>query len=72
VWTSAGAEPLSLPHQPLDYRHYAQAQVLPVAKSIADAVEWDIGDFFPGKGGRGGSGGRQREGAGGQMELEFG
>jgi DNA polymerase-2 len=62
VWTSAGAEPLSLPHQPLDYRHYAQAQALPVAKSIADAVEWNIDDFFPGKGRR----------PGGQPELEFG
>jgi DNA polymerase-2 len=62
VWTSAGAEPVSLPHEALDYRHYAQAQVLPVAKSIADAVEWDIGDFFPAKGRR----------PGGQRELEFG
>jgi DNA polymerase-2 len=61
VWTSAGAEPVSLPHQPLDYRHYAQAQVLPVAKSIADAVEWDIGEFFPARGRRPGV----------QRELEF-
>jgi DNA polymerase-2 len=60
VWTVAGAEPLSLPHQALDYRHYAQAQVLPVAKSIADAAAWNIDDFFPGKGR-----------TGGQMELEF-
>ncbi|MDR2375712.1 MAG: DNA polymerase II [Treponema sp.] len=62
VWTGAGAEPLSLPHQALDYRHYAQAQVLPVAKSIADAVDWNIDDFFPGKNRR----------PGGQPELEFG
>jgi DNA polymerase-2 len=62
VWTGAGAEPLSLPHQALDYRHYAQAQVLPVAKSIADAVDWNIDDFFPGKG----------RGPDDQMEFEFG
>jgi DNA polymerase-2 len=62
VWTSAGAEPLSLPHQALDYRHYAQAQVLPVAKSIADAVDWNIDEFFPAKG-------REPDR---QPELEFG
>jgi DNA polymerase-2 len=63
VWTSQGAEPLSLPHGALDYRHYAQTQALPVAKSIADAAGWDISDeFFPGKG----------RGPGGQPELEFG
>ncbi|MDR1443492.1 MAG: DNA polymerase II [Treponema sp.] len=67
VWTGVGAEPLSLPHQPLDYRHYAQAQVLPVAKSIADAVEWNIGDLFPVKGRKQGGGNPDC----GQMELEF-
>ncbi|MDR1025189.1 MAG: DNA polymerase II, partial [Treponema sp.] len=74
VWTSAGAEPLSLPHQALDYRHYAQAQVLPVAKSIADAVEWNIDDLFPAKGRKPGSrkpGGGKQEQNNGQMELEF-
>jgi DNA polymerase-2 len=69
VWTGAGAEPLSLPHQPLDYRHYAQAQVLPVAKSIADAVEWNIDDLFPARGRK--PGGGKQEQSGGQMELEF-
>jgi DNA polymerase-2 len=64
LWTIAGAEPLSLPHQALDYRHYAQAQVLPVAKSIADAVGWNIDDFFPRKDGP--------KGEAGQPELEFG
>jgi DNA polymerase-2 len=61
VWTGAGAEPLSLPHGPLDYRHYAQAQVLPVAKSIADAAGWDMAEFFHKNSGL----------RGGQMELEF-
>jgi DNA polymerase-2 len=46
VWTLTGAEPVSLPHSPLDYGHYASVQVLPVAKSIADAAGWDMGDFF--------------------------
>jgi DNA polymerase-2 len=63
LWTIAGAEPLSLPHQALDYRHYAQAQVLPVAKSIADAAGWNIDDFFPRKDGP--------KGEAGQPELEF-
>jgi DNA polymerase-2 len=69
VWTAAGAEPLSLPHQALDYRHYAQAQVLPVAKSIADAVGWNIDDLFPRKGGPGAAGRKQEQT--GQPELEF-
>jgi hypothetical protein len=51
-----------LPHQALDYRHYAQTQALPVAKSIADAAGWNIDDFFPGRG----------RGPGVQPELEFG
>jgi DNA polymerase-2 len=67
VWTAAGAEPLSLPHQALDYRHYAQAQVLPTAKSIADAAGWSIDDLFPRKGGSPGAAGRQIV----QPELEF-
>ncbi|MDR1971614.1 MAG: DNA polymerase II [Treponema sp.] len=61
VWTLSGAEPASLPHGPLDYRHYAQAQVLPVAKSIADAAGWDLGEFFP----------RDRRKPKPQPELEF-
>jgi DNA polymerase-2 len=61
VWTTSGAEPAALPHGPLDYRHYAQAQLLPMAKSIADAAGWDMEEFF-----RKDSGLR-----GGQMELEF-
>jgi DNA polymerase-2 len=67
VWTSAGAEPLSLPHHPLDYRHYAQAQVLPVAKSIAAAAGWSIDDLFPPKGEA-----RRKQRQPGQPELEFG
>jgi hypothetical protein len=47
VWTDTGAEPVSLPHGPLDYEHYALTQVLPMAKSIADAAGWDMEDFFP-------------------------
>ncbi|MDR3193424.1 MAG: DNA polymerase II [Treponema sp.] len=46
VWTLGGAEPASLPHGPLDYGHYAAAQLLPVAKSIADAAGWDMEGFF--------------------------
>jgi hypothetical protein len=46
----------------LDYRHYALTQVLPVAKSIADAAGWNMEEFFRKDPGRKG---------GGQMELEF-
>jgi DNA polymerase-2 len=61
VWTAAGAEPIALPHQALDYHHYALTQVLPVAKSIADAAGWDMEEFFR----------KDPRGKGGQMELEF-
>jgi DNA polymerase-2 len=43
VWTQNGAEPAALPHGPLDYGHYALAQVLPVAQSIAAAAHWTAG-----------------------------
>jgi DNA polymerase-2 len=65
VWTFAGAEPASLPHGPLDYGHYAATQLLPVAKSIADAAGWDMEDLFrkiPGHG---------PNPSGGQMEFGF-
>jgi DNA polymerase-2 len=68
LWTEQGPEPASLPHAPLDYEHYIDSQILPVARSIADAAGW-TGDLFSRKGG-----GRQvwldREH--GQMELDFG
>jgi DNA polymerase-2 len=46
VWTLAGAEPASLAHGPLDYNHYAATQLLPVARSIADAAGWNMEGFF--------------------------
>jgi DNA polymerase-2 len=49
VWTVDGPEPVSLPHGALDYDHYTDSQVLPVARSIAAAVGWDTG-FFPERG----------------------
>jgi DNA polymerase-2 len=63
VWTETGAEPVSLPHAPLDYDHYVNSQVLPVAKSIADSLHWDMNSFF--------SKGKGRSPGSGQMELEF-
>jgi DNA polymerase-2 len=45
VWTASGAEPAVLPHAPLDYDHYAESQVLPVAGSIAAAAGWDTEMF---------------------------
>jgi DNA polymerase-2 len=69
VWTNTGAEPVSLPHGPLDYEHYVNSQVLPVAKSIADALHWDMGSFFP----KGKTSARARGQTSGarQMELDF-
>jgi DNA polymerase-2 len=46
VWTAQGAEPASLPHEPLDYDHYINSQVLPVALSIAAACRWNMDEFF--------------------------
>jgi DNA polymerase-2 len=62
VWTRSGAEPVSLPHTPPDYDHYAAAQVLPLARSLAAAAGWDMDCFSGGKG-------RPRPGGDGQMEL---
>ena len=45
VWTLSGPEPTALPHAGLDYNHYADSQVLPVALSIAAAAGWDTGLF---------------------------
>jgi DNA polymerase-2 len=42
VWTKNGAEPVSLPHGLLDYEHYAETQVIPVAVSIAAAAHWNL------------------------------
>ena len=38
VWTHNGPEPASAPTAPLDYDHYMNSQVLPVARSIAAAA----------------------------------
>ncbi|MDR1302755.1 MAG: DNA polymerase II [Treponema sp.] len=41
VWTLNGPEPALLPHAPFDYDHYAESQILPVARSIAAAALWN-------------------------------
>jgi DNA polymerase-2 len=58
VWTDSGPEPASLSHAPLDYDHYTDAQVLPVAFSIAAAAGWNTGLFH-----------QYKDILGGQMEL---
>jgi DNA polymerase-2 len=64
LWALTGPEPVSLPHGPLDYDHYADSQVLPVALSIAAAAGWTR-ELFPRKG-------RDRNALeSGQMELEW-
>jgi DNA polymerase-2 len=62
VWTLSGPEPSSLPHGQLDYDHYAEAQVLSVARPIAAAAGWDTG-IFPHN--------RKDYLSDGQMELDF-
>jgi DNA polymerase-2 len=67
LWTAQGPEPVSLPHAAPDYEHYIDAQVLPVAQSIADAAGW-TGEIFSRKG-------RNRQAwfdrEEGQMELDL-
>ena len=62
VWTVSGPEPASLPHGPLDYDHYADSQILSVARSIASAAGWDA-EIFPHN--------RKDFLSDGQIELEF-
>jgi DNA polymerase-2 len=62
VWTENGAEPASFEHAGLDYTHYIDSQVFPLARSIAAAVGWDTGFFNTHKG---------RAGDTGQIELGF-
>jgi DNA polymerase-2 len=51
LWTLSGPEPLSLPGRSTpDYDHYADSQVLPVARSIAAAAGWNSEIFPRGKG----------------------
>ena len=45
VWTLTGPQPTTLPHDKLDYNHYAETQILSVVRSIAAAAGWDI-DLF--------------------------
>ncbi|MDR2403866.1 MAG: DNA polymerase II [Spirochaetaceae bacterium] len=68
VITVNGPEPASLPHGPLDYDHYADSQVFPVARSIAAAAGWMADIFSPNSSGREG---REalRALENGQMEL---
>ncbi|HEY3357235.1 MAG TPA: DNA polymerase domain-containing protein [Polyangia bacterium] len=47
VMTRAGAEPIeALTGARLDYGHYLERQLLPIARSIADARGWDAGPWF--------------------------
>ena len=47
VMTRAGPEPLQLRSgAPLDYPHYVERQLLPIARSIADARGWDARPWF--------------------------
>jgi DNA polymerase-2 len=64
VWTIAGPAPVSLPHEALDYDHYTDSQVLPLARSIAAAASWNT-ELFPEKGKN------RRDYEDGQMDLRF-
>jgi DNA polymerase-2 len=67
LWTEQGPEPASRSHAPPDYEHYIDSQVLPVARSIADAAGW-TGELFPRKGG---SRRTRLDREEGQMELDL-
>jgi len=62
VWTTAGAEPASDRRSELDYDHYLDSQLLPVAASIAAAAGWNA-EFFPPRGER------RRDREDGQIDL---
>jgi DNA polymerase-2 len=63
-WTINGPEPASLPHGPYDYDHYADTQVLSVARSIAGAVGWNLEPYL-------GKSRAWRVPEAGQMELDL-
>ena len=47
VMTRAGPEPLQLRSTaPLDYQHYVERQLLPIARSLAEARGWDARPWF--------------------------
>jgi DNA polymerase-2 len=49
VMTRAGAEPVQvLSGAPLDYQHYLERQLLPIARSVAEARGWDARPWFGG------------------------
>jgi len=49
VMTRAGAEPIQVRSgAPLDYRHYLERELLPIAWSVADARGWDARPWFGG------------------------
>jgi DNA polymerase-2 len=66
VWTQTGAEPVSLPHAPLDYEHYALTQIFSVAQSIAAAARLDTASLIPRRHGAAAFGLPE-----GQMELDL-
>ncbi|MDR3334182.1 MAG: DNA polymerase II [Treponema sp.] len=68
VWTVNGPEAAELPHGAFDYDHYTDSQVLPVARSIAAAANWDTA-IFPQKGRGAWQAWRALEE--GQMELDL-
>jgi DNA polymerase-2 len=47
VWTINGPAPIALPHAPFDYDHYVDSQILPLARSIAGAANWNAEHFTP-------------------------
>jgi DNA polymerase-2 len=62
LWTLNGPEPLSRVTAPIDYDHYADSQVFPVAHSIAEAAHWNTGYYAKTRPG---------DAAEGQIDLPF-
>jgi DNA polymerase-2 len=50
LWTLSGPEPESALRSPLDYGHYIDSQILPVARSIAEAAGFALFRPHPGTG----------------------
>ena len=62
LWTLDGPQPVSLVSAKIDYDHYAESQVFPVAHSIAEAAHWDTEYYVKGRSG---------DFTEGQMDLPF-
>jgi DNA polymerase-2 len=50
VWTTDGPQPAGRITRPIDYRHYVEKQLKPIAGSFAEVLQADLGRLFGGEG----------------------